>query len=301
MTGADGFVGSNILQFMLNNTDWEFTVICSWRHKGNPLNVPLSNRVNVITHDLRGPIPEIGAFDYILHLASDSHVDRSISDPVNFVENNISITLQTLEYARKHMPTRFVMFSTDEVYGANQHNDWDLLLPTNPYAASKGAEELLSIAYFNTYKIPVIITNSNNIIGPNQDPEKFVPKAISLIKAGKTVDIHSINKKYGKRCYNPVQNIASALVFILGQAYESAAPTMPARYALAGGKTLDNLEMANLIAEMLGKKLKYRSIDVTTLRPTYDAFYAEGDEKLKDMGWKPPYSLREGLRWIKSQ
>jgi dTDP-glucose 4,6-dehydratase len=121
MTGADGFIGSNVLQWMLNNTDWEFTCICSFRHKGNPLNIPMSERVTVITADLRGVIPDIGDFDYIIHLASESHVDRSQDDPVNFIENNVSSTLQVLEYARKHKPERFIMYlSTDEVYGARE-------------------------------------------------------------------------------------------------------------------------------------------------------------------------------------
>ena len=206
-TGADGFIGSNLLQYLLNNTYWEFTLLCSFRHKGSPLNIPLSDRVNVVTCDLRGEIPDLGYFDYIFHLASESHVDRSIADPVNFVENNVSITLQILEYARRHKPEKFLMFSTDEVYGAHEHNDYDVLIPTNPYAASKAAQEAIAIAYFNTYEIPVIITNSNNIIGKNQHPEKFVPKVVSKIKAGEVVEVHEVNGKLGKRFYNPVENV----------------------------------------------------------------------------------------------
>lgn len=299
ITGADGFIGSNVLQYLLNNTDWTFTIICSWRHHGNPLNVPLSNRVEVITHDLRGPVPEIGIFDYILHLASESHVDRSIADPVNFVENNISITLQILEYAREHPPEKFVLFSTDEVYGANKHDDWDVLAPTNPYAASKAAQEMIALAYKHTYKIPVIITNSNNIVGPNQHPEKFVPKIVSLIKQGKTVELHKNSGKYGKRYYNPVQNVASALKFILKQPYKADGVMLP-RYSLTGGEQLDNLEMAKLIAEILDKQLKHKDIDVHSVRPAYDSFYAESnDDVLFDLGWEPPYSLKQGLQWIK--
>lgn len=299
MTGADGFIGSNILQFFLNNTAWEFTLLCSWRHHGNPLNVPLSSRVEVITHDLQGPIPELGDFDYIFHLASESHVDRSITDPVPFVENNVSSTLQVLEYARKHMPKRFLMFSTDEVYGAREHEDWDVLLPTNPYAASKAAQEMIAIAYYNTYKIPVVITNSNNIIGKNQHPEKFVPKIVDLIKHGKTVEIHTSGGELGARYYNPVENVASAICFIMRKPYKPDGITQPPRFSLVGGEKKNNLEMAQLVAEVLGKPLKYKLVDAKGVRPAYDAFYDEGEDKLLEWGWEPPYTLEEGLRWIK--
>lgn len=299
LTGADGFIGSNVLQYMLNNTDWQFTLICSWRHKGNPLNVPISNRVEVITHDLVGPIPEIGHFDYILNLASESHVDRSIKDPVNFIENNVSLMLQVLEYARTHTPEKLLHFSTDEVYGANDHNEWDVLLPTNPYSASKACQEVICIGYRDQYKIPIIITNSNNIVGPNQNPEKFVPLLINLISAGKEVTIHTSNGKAGRRHYNPVANVASALLFILDQPYDWKSKRLP-RYSLGGGKELNNLDMAKLIAEILGKPLKYKLVDVKTIRPAYDDFYPETKGSLVAMGWKPIQTLREGLSWIKS-
>lgn len=299
ITGADGFIGSNVLQYLLNNTDWEFTCICSFRHMGSPLNIPLSNRVKIITADLRGVVPEIGDFDYILHLASESHVDRSQADPVNFVENNISITLQILEYARKHPPERFILFSTDEVYGAREHDDWDILLTTSPYSASKGSQELITMSYFNSYGVPAIITNCNNVIGPNQHPEKFVPKLVKLIKAGKMVDLHIHKGKYGRRIYNPVENVGSALKFILSQPYKPHGQ-FPPRYSILGGEELDNLQIAELVAEILGKELKYRDIEATTVRPGYDKFYSQSnEEKLFDLGWRPPRTLKEGLQWIK--
>lgn len=300
MTGSDGFIGSNVLQYLLNNTNWHFTLVCSFRHKGSPFNIPLSDRVEIKTLDLRGDIPDMGDFDYIFHLASESHVDRSIADPVPFVENNVSITLQILEYARRHMPKRFLMFSTDEVYGAREHNDWDILMPTNPYAASKAAQELIAEAYYYTYQIPVIITNSNNIVGKNQHPEKFVPKTVDFIKQGKVVPIHTAAGKLGRRFYNPVDNIGSAIKFIMKQAYRPYSG-FPPRYSLTGGEEMDNLEMAQLIAEILGKPLKYKKMEVKSLRPTYDSYYAESNEnKLHDLGWKPPVTLKEGLQWIKS-
>jgi dTDP-glucose 4,6-dehydratase len=301
MTGSDGFIGSNVLQYLLNNTDWVFTLICSWRHKGNPLNVPRSNRVEVITHDLVGPLPDLGAFDYILNLASESHVDRSIEDPVSFIENNVSSTLQVLEYARRYKPEKFIQFSTDEVYGAHQHEEWDVLLPSNPYSASKAAQEAIAIAYAQTYKLPIIITNSNNVIGLHQNPEKYVPKLIEKIRCGQVVEIHTNNGKLGKRFYNPVNNVASALIHILKSDNKPLAGYPIPRYSLYGGDEYDNLEMAQLIAKLMGKKLKHKLIDVHTVRPAYDGFYPEVIGALEELSWYPEHELKDCFQWMINQ
>jgi dTDP-glucose 4,6-dehydratase len=303
ITGASGFIGSGVLEYLLEHTGWDFTAICSWRHHGNPLNIAPQERVTVITHDLCGPIPEIGDFDYILNLASESHVDRSIADPVNFIENNVSSTLQVLEYARKHQPKVFIQFSTDEVFGAMEHEEWDILLPSNPYAASKAAQEMIAIAYWKTYGVPVVITNSNNIVGKNQDPEKFVPKLVKKLKASEQIEIHTHNGTPGSRHYNPVQNVADALLFILQRDPAMYSPDVivatPDRYSLPGGQELDNLQMAHIIAGKLGiKNLSYKLVDAETVRRGYDQFYPKTDGRLTKLGWNPPMTLEEGLEWI---
>lgn len=301
LTGADGFVGSNVLKYLLDRTDWGFVCLCSWRHRGNPLNIPLHERVEVIRHDLTGEVPDLGSFTHIVNLASESHVDRSITDPVPFVENNVAIVLQMLEYARRSRPQMFLHFSTDEIYGATGHSSWDVLLPSNPYAASKAAQEMIAIAYWKTYTLPVVLTNSNNIIGPGQNPEKFLPKIIDLIKNDQQVTIHALNGRPGRRHWNPVQNIADALLTILGQPV-SMYPTTdrPDRYALSGGQELDNLEMAQLIAKKLNKDLKYRLVDAESVRTGYDEFYgAATGGMLEALGWTPPLTLEEGLEWVR--
>lgn len=297
LTGAAGMVGSHVLEYLLEKTNWTFVCPCSWRHKGNPLNIEPNDRVRVITCDLVGPIPELGFFDYILHLASDSHVDRSIKDPVGFIENNVSSTLSVLEYARAHHPEVFIQFSTDEVYGAREHQEWDVLLPANPYAASKAAQEMCALAYWRTFGVPVVITNSNNVVGRNQHPEKYVPKLVQLINAGMKVQIHVFEGQCGRRYYNPVENIADALLFILNLPPE--AREGPCRFNLPGGEELDNLEMAQLIADLLGRPLYHEMVDVSLIRPGYDEFYPKTDGQLLKLGWKPPLSLAEGLRWVK--
>lgn len=307
LTGASGFIGSNVLEYLLKTTDWEFTCFCSWRHKGSPLNLQAvfnDPRVTVITLDLCGDIPDVGGFDYILHLASESHVDRSQADPVNFIENNVSSTLQMLEYARKHMPKAFVLFSTDEVYGAMEHKEWDVMLPSNPYAASKAAQEMIAIAYWKTYSLPIVITNSNNIIGKNQDPEKYVPKLVKQISNDQEVTVHTTSVGPGKRYYNPVENVADALKFILTitpTTYADLRTDRPDRYNLPGGHELDNLEMAQLIAKLLNKELKYTLVNAETVRRGYDQFYPKTEGKLTELGWEPPLTLEEGLSWVAYQ
>jgi dTDP-glucose 4,6-dehydratase len=301
ISGADGFVGSNILECLMEKTDWLFTCLCSWRHHGNPLNIIPSNRIEVITHDLVGPLPEIGSFDYILNLASESHVDRSIADPVNFIENNVSSTLQMLEYARKHKSQIFVQFSTDEVYGVVNHKEWDILLPSNPYSASKACQEMIAIAYWRTYKLPIIITNSNNIVGKNQHPEKFIPKIVELIKNDQEVTIHTAGGRPGRRYYNPVENIADAILFILNKIKpDNHGDDRPLKFNISGGQLMDNLEMAKLVAKILGKELKYKLVDAESVRPGYDEFYGETIGMLNTLGWIPPVTLEKGLEWIKS-
>jgi len=301
VTGASGFIFSNVVAYFLENTDWDIVCLCSWKHRGNPLNLRFAEanpRVSIISHDICTPVPDIGHFDYIVHGASESHVDRSISDPVNFVENNISSTLQMLEYARKHVPEVFVMFSTDEVYGANAHDEWDVLLPSNPYAASKASQEMICIAYWKTYGLPVVITNSNNIVGKNQDKEKFLPKIVDKLTKGEKITIHTSNGKPGTRYYNPVQNVADALLYIL-----NIKPTLysldvdrPDRYSLPGGEELDNLQMAEMVAKAMGKGLDYELVDAESVRPGYDQFYPKTDGRLSEMGWTPPYTFEEELK-----
>lgn len=297
LTGASGFIGSGVLDYLLAHTDWEFTCVCSWRHHGNPLHITPNERVQVVTHDLTGPLPDLGMFNHILNLASESHVDRSITHPVEFIENNVSSVINMLEYARRYEPEIFLQFSTDEVYGAQEHKEWDVLLPSNPYAASKAAQEMIAIAYWSTYGVPLVITNSNNIVGPHQHREKFVPKLIDLIANDQLVTIHTSNGVPGKRFYNPVENVADALLFILHHILPNSTGR-PVRFNLPGGHELDNLEMAELIAALLNKPLHYQLVDAETVRPGYDQFYPETEGKLTQLGWTPPFDLATELRII---
>lgn len=323
LTGVAGFMGSHVLEHLLKNTDWDVVGIASWKHKGTPERVEevLSTdtswreRVTIITHDLSAPFTDhtkqrLPHIDYIINVASDSHVDRSIYDPVPFVQNNVNLMLTMLELAREIKPHKFLQVSTDEVYGPAPdnvlHKEWSTVLPSNPYSASKAMQEALCISYWRTYNVPLIITNSMNLFGPMQDPEKYIAQLIRKIYKGETVTVHGSEEKVGSRFYLNARNQADALLFIL----KNVAPVSfsdegnidrPLRFNIVGETEMDNLSLAKLVAKMMGKELKYAFIDFHATRPGHDRRYALDGALLKSLGWKPPhpfeYSLQTTIDW----
>lgn len=197
LTGVGGFIGSHILSHLLKNTSHEIVGVASWKHKGTPARIledenyqKNKDRVTIVTHDLISPFTndvkeKMGHIDYIINIAADSHVDRSITDPVPFILNNTNLILTMLEYAREIKPKGFIQFSTDEVYGQApigiNHAEWSPIIPSNPYSASKAAQEAIAISYWRTYNVPLIITNTMNVFGEYQDREKFIPLCIDRI------------------------------------------------------------------------------------------------------------------------
>jgi dTDP-glucose 4,6-dehydratase len=323
LTGAGGFIGAHTLAHVMHNTDWELVCVDSFRHKGKTDRIAemlvahpdWRERCTVITHDLIAPFSEqminrIGHIDYILNIASESHVDRSIEDPVPFVKNNVDLVLNMLEYARLVKPEIFFQISTDEVYGAapvgSDHKEWSPILPSNPYSGSKAAQEAIAISYWRTYGVPVVITNTMNNFGEMQDPEKYIPMVIQRIYNGQSVTIHGTPDYIGSRFYLHARNHADALLFIANNIkpamYEDTPGIVkPTRFNVVGNVEADNLELAELIAEMMGKKLKYELVDFHQTRPGHDRRYALDGNKLFNAGWKPPigfeHSLRNTIEW----
>jgi len=313
LTGIGGFVGHHVMDHLLAKTDWDIVGIASWRHKGEPARVVGSryyqenkDRVTLVTHDLTAPISErtkkkLGKVDYIINIASQSHVDRSIDDPVPFIRNNVDLELNILEYARQVKPKAFIQFSTDEVYGP-AHGDylskeWDPILPSNPYSASKACQEAIAIAYWRTYGVPVIITNTMNVLGERQDKEKYLPIIIGKLLRGEKVTVHGEEGDISSRFYIHARNVADCMLFILATLPASKYPEAiaPDRYNIVGEKEMDNLELAQLVADIMDKTLEYELVEVHKQRPGHDKRYALDGEKLGLLGWNPPKNLRESL------
>lgn len=311
LTGVGGFIGHHCLEHFLDHTDWHIVGIDSFLHKGtvSRLNcVPNYDpeRVTILRHDLAVPIDralenqilgrtlesEGEPIDIIINMASDSAVERSVTDPIPCLTNNYLLAIHMLEFARKVKPRVYYQISTDEVYGEagrTSHIEWDAIMPSNPYAASKAAQEAVAISYWRTYGVPVVITNTMNAIGEGQDKEKFLPKLIWKIATDQQMEIYGEPGAIGSRFYLHAKNMADALIFL--SKYPPAkylSSPRPDRYNVVGDMELNNLEVAELIAEIMGKKLKYRLVPSESARPGYDRRYALDGNKIEKMGWKPP-------------
>lgn len=314
-------MGHHTLEHLLVTTDWHIVCTDSFRHRGKTDRLrevleshpDKSDRVEVVTHDLTVPVsPQLahrfGKIDYLISMASESHVDRSITDPRPFFENNVALVLTLLEYAREYGVEKFLHVSTDEVYGpaskGHNHAEGEPHRPSNPYSASKSAQEAACYSYWRTYGLPIAVSNTMNIIGERQDPEKFVPLVLSKVLRGETIPVHaSRDGKPGSRFYLHARNQADALRFLLEtQDFPTYRPGAEmGRWNVVGEREVDNLEMAVLIAHYADKPAFYELVDFHSSRPGHDARYALDGSKLAALGWTPPVplenSLEKTVRW----
>lgn len=318
LTGAGGFVGSHVLRHLLVNTDWHIVCPVTFRHRGNGDRIASAlvgndawhQRVHVVMCDLAAPISattaaRFGDIDYILNVASESHVDRSIADPVPFIRMNTDLILNLLEYARQARPRMFLQMSTDEVFGPasadHEHHEWDAICPSNPYSASKAAQEAIAIAYWRTYGVPLVLTNTMNIIGEMQDTEKFVPRVMRCLLRGERPTVHvSPEGVPGSRFYLHARNLADAWLWLVQhgtvQAYADG-HDRPTRYNVVGEREVDNVEMVRLIADAMGlPEPELNLVDFHSSRPGHDLRYALDGTKLAVAGWKAPLGFEESLR-----
>jgi dTDP-glucose 4,6-dehydratase len=340
LTGAGGFVGSHALRHLLATTDHEVVCPVTFEHKGLADRVRLAmddmpdaaHRVKVLRCDLRSPISlqtdaAFGHVDYVLNFASESHVDRSIATPGEFVLNNVALVLNLLDWARARQDRgegveAFLQVSTDEVYGpaapGEAHAEWtDLHMPSNPYAASKAAQEDIAFAYWRTYDLPVVLTNTMNIIGETQDAEKFFPMVVKRVLAGEPMVIHaSAAGEPGSRFYLHARNQADGVLHVLDHVldgYDDAGGWLgpvsadgeslrfsdggarPWRFHIVGEREVDNLTMARTIAEAVGRPLEYELVDFHSSRPGHDLRYALDGSKMSAIGWVPPVPLDESI------
>ena len=313
ITGGCGFIGHHFVEHIFSTTNWNIIVLDKLTYASHGLerlrntDTLDSKRVKVFTYDLSHPLSiglkkELGDVNYIVHMAAETHVDNSISTPVPFIKNNIMSSVHMLEYARTLSNLEiFFYFSTDEVYGPalgnklfqedERHN------PTNPYSASKSGAEQICVAYHNTYDVPVMRINVMNAMGERQHVEKFIPKVIKKVLNDELVEIHSYpdKKTSGTRYYIHARNIAAGVLFLLENG------TIGESYNLTGEKEVSNLEMAQIIADTIGKPLNYEMVDFHSDRPGHDLRYGLDGNKMKKMGWSLPIdfetSLRNTVKW----
>lgn len=309
VTGAAGFVGHHFVEHLLKTTDWEIVALDKLNYASTgfdrirDIKAYDDKRVKCLAASLDCPIPvgvarEIGSVDYIVHMAAETHVDNSIGEPMPFISANVMGTYHVLEFARSQSSLRKMLyFSTDEVYGpapeAVAHKETDRHCPTNPYSASKASGEMLCMAWANTYKVPVFITNTMNVYGERQHSEKFIPKVIRYVRAGITIPIHGTpdRSRAGSRFYIHARNVANAVTFLLGREVEAKSA-----WNIVGEREIDNLSLARMIAAEMGKELKYEIVDFHGSRPGHDLRYALDGTKMANAGWHPPLSFEQSLR-----
>lgn len=333
ITGGAGFIGSHFIEDIILNTNWNLVILDSFNHKGTYSRLDdidclgaNQERFSIFHHDLRAPLDYVlrdqihysfGSHgphhdvDYIINLASNSAVERSISNPVECWNNNCLSIVNMLEYARGVQPKLFVQISTDEVYGdyaddctdvlsTRGHKEWSRIKPSNPYAASKAAQEALCISYYRTYKTPIVICNTMNNIGERQDTEKFVPLLIKKIMKGEEVSIYVDDEgKIGSRVYLDAREHSAAVRYLIGsQNTYMNNHHLPPRFNVCGEVELDNLEMAYMVANAVGTRLFYNKVPTSSARPGYDKRYLLDGSLLKLMGFRSSLTIDDTVKRI---
>jgi dTDP-glucose 4,6-dehydratase len=311
ITGGAGFIGHHVVEHFLKNTDFTIVILDSLNYAGNLKRLADIDiwtkeryRVKFIWHDLRAEISQsvanmIGQVDYILHLAAETSVDKSLRDPRPFVYSNVVGTMNMLEFARNYQKNlkKYIQISTDEVYGPApegvNYKEWDRLKPSNPYSATKAGADCLAFSYAHSFKMPIIITRTMNNFGERQDAEKFIPKTIRSLLQGKKIVIHGTPQNIGSRYWLHARNHADALLFLSTYGENGEI------YNVVGNVELNNLEMARLIAKFMGKGLDVEKdiefVDFHKSRPGHDRRYALDGTKIKQVGWFPPVAFEKSL------
>jgi len=312
ITGGAGFIGSHLVKLMVEKyPDYKIVNLDALTYAGNLENLTdVENAPNyqfikgdINDADFLDELFQTQNFDGVIHLAAESHVDRSIKDPLSFIKTNIVGTMNLLHAAKKHWGDfkgkRFYHVSTDEVYGTlgdtglfTEETSYD---PRSPYSASKASSDHLVRAYFHTYDFPVVISNCSNNYGPYQFPEKLLPLFINNIKQNKSLPVYG-DGKY-TRDWLWVEDHARAIDVIYhdGKIGET--------YNIGGHNEWKNIDIIHLLIKIMDELLdrpEGKSKDLITYvtdRPGHDRRYAIDATKLKDeLGWVPSLQMEEGLR-----
>lgn len=304
ITGICGFAGAHIAQHILDNTDWDVVGIDRMSYAGSmerlvDVRRDYASRLRFVYHDFRAAYPSsvlhaLKDVTKIIHNGAETHVERSLHDPLVFSESNVVGTLNTLEAARQLQANHFLYVSTDEVLGAAPEgvdfSETAAIRPSNPYAAAKAGGEALCFSYWKAFKLPVTISRTMNLFGERQHPEKFIPMTMRKMMNAESLVIHGdAEGRSGSRKWLHARNQASALLFLLG--LEPAAEIFH-----IAGEEHTNLEIAQLIADELQTDFAYEIRDFKRERPGHDFRYSLDDSKLRSLGWFPPVPFEESLR-----
>jgi dTDP-glucose 4,6-dehydratase len=312
ITGGAGFIGSHVVRLFVNKyPNYRIVNLDALTYAGNLENLKdIDTRSNyefvkgdINDSEFVNTLFNTYQFDGVLHLAAESHVDRSISDPMSFIMTNIVGTVNLLNGARAIWRSnsegkRFYHISTDEVYGSlgktglfHETTSYD---PHSPYSASKASSDHLVRAYHDTYKLPIVITNCSNNYGPNQFPEKLIPLAIHNISTNKPIPIYGKGENIRDWLFVEDHAAAIDLVFHKGRNGET--------YNIGGHNEWTNIDLIKQLCKTMDSKLGRKPgtneqlITYVTDRAGHDLRYAIDSTKIeKELGWKPSLQFEEGI------
>jgi len=311
ITGGAGFIGSHVVRLFVNKyPDVQIINLDALTYAGNLENLRDIEDAGNYTF-IKGDITDqefidelFTAHDFsgVIHLAAESHVDRSIEDPLLFIRTNIIGTMNLLNACRNNWKTfegkRFYHISTDEVYGSlgeeglfTETTPYD---PKSPYSASKASSDHLVRAYRNTYKLPVVISNCSNNYGPNQFPEKLIPLAINNLKTNKQIPVYGKGENIRDWLY--VEDHADAIDRVYHQGMDGET------YNIGGNNEWKNIDLIRLLCNIMDRKLDRKPgtseglITFVKDRAGHDLRYAIDSSKIsRELDWKPSLTFEEGL------
>ncbi len=298
VTGGLGFIGSNFIRYLLDKySDVEVVNVDAMKYGSNPNNlkdVEGDERYSFVKGDISDYeliSKLVKDVDVVVNLAAESHVDRSISNPYSFLQNNVIGIFTILEAIRKNNPeAKLIQVSTDEVYGdiiKGSFKEEDRLKPSSPYSASKAAADMFVLAYVRTYGLHAMITRCTNNYGPYQFPEKLIPKTIIRASMNLKVPIYGTGKNVRDWIYVLDHCKAVDLVMREGEKGEV--------YNISSGEEKTNLEVVRTILNLMGKDESL--IEFVEDRPGHDLRYSLDSSKIREeLGWKPKHSFREGIK-----
>jgi len=308
VTGCCGFIGSNFVNFYFNkNTNVEIVNLDAMYYCASEKNIDesirKSNRYhlvkgNLCSFDLISNILDIYKIDTVIHFAAQSHVQNSFDNALQYTHDNVVGTHTLLEACRKYGKiNRFIHISTDEVYGESmlseneeKKHEGSVLCPTNPYAATKAAAELIAKSYYHSFKMPIIITRGNNVYGPNQYPEKLIPRFIEQLLNNKKVTIQGDGSNV--RAFLHVNDVCSALKLVvekgqIGEIYNIGSDDHH-EYTVT--------QVAHILIEKIKGTKDYDNwVSYIEDRPFNDKRYYISNQKVKDLGWTIETNFDKGI------
>ena len=308
ITGGCGFIGSNFINYIFSENKYNIINFDAMYYCADEKNILENIRISSNYQLVKGNLCDYNLVDYvinknnithIIHFAAQSHVDNSFENSLQYTQDNILGTHTLLEVCRKYGKIqRFIHVSTDEVYGESMLEDDEshktehsVLCPSNPYAATKAGAELIAQAYYHSYRMPIIITRGNNVYGPNQYPEKVIPRFIKLLKEDKKVTIQGNGSCV--RAFLHAEDTARAFEIILekgelGEIYNIGCDE---------GMEYSVLEVAKILIQMIKGVENYDDwIEYIKDRPFNDKRYYISNKKLKNLGWDIKVNFMNGLR-----